>query len=470
MESELNLLKQENARLMARVKELEQTAKEKEALEVRIAELEHAVEENTQLKVKVTKLEYDFEEFKKRTQTFTNTQEAKIQIPDSSLDYSEPQATFLPIGDHSNKEILSHCETNDSVTSEQIENTSDNASSTPVEWVEPRVSDLTKSLKDKDIDNFLDLNEKERVSNMMRERNREKKLQDQEAIQKISSSSEVQSVISTKINPTTEIKIPYNQKVEQGLIRELSVFINEKSPSNSISDKQISKNMLDEGDLDAKASSLCGTLGSALHLAYLFDKAKKTGQKEILRWYYYCEEFEKKVRDISSKNEINNDQMARTQIYNEMEPYLPGIKREYLRMKTHKARNVYTLFKEIGIDKIKQITYSADAISSLTGVQIRNIINRFPKKNAHVIEPSISNDSEKLPETEISAFPEKVSPEIQVNTSNKACPPISILPNYTSVIFSDNDVEAGYYYDLSSGKPICKESSLEHLHGPISTC
>ncbi|CAJ0847147.1 11338_t:CDS:2, partial [Entrophospora sp. SA101] len=183
-----------NARLMARVKELE-----------------HAVEENTQLKVKVTKLEYDFEEFKKRTQTFTNTQEAKIQIPDSSLDYSEPQATFLPIGDHSNKEILSHCETNDSVTSEQIENTSDNASSTPVEWVEPRVSDLTKSLKDKDIDNFLDLNEKER-------------------------------------------------KVEQGLIRELSVFINEKSPSNSISDKQISKNMLDEGDLDAKASSLCGTL------------------------------------------------------------------------------------------------------------------------------------------------------------------------------------------------------------------
>ncbi|CAJ0629612.1 16485_t:CDS:1, partial [Entrophospora sp. SA101] len=76
----------------------------------------------------------------------------------------------------------------------------------------------------------------------------------------------------------------------------------------------------------------------------------------------------------------------------------------------------------------------------------------------------------KLPETEISAFPEKVSPEIQVNTSNKACPPISILPNYTSVIFSDNDVEAGYYYDLSSGKPICKESSLEHLHGPISTC
>ncbi|KAF0419083.1 hypothetical protein F8M41_007190 [Gigaspora margarita] len=72
--------------------------------------------------------------------------------------------------------------------------------------------------------------------------------------------------------------------------------------------------------------------------------------------------------------------MARTQIYNEMEPFLPGIKREYLRKKTQKARNIYTLFKEIGIDKIKQVTYSADAISSLTGVQIQNIIKLFSEK------------------------------------------------------------------------------------------
>ena len=35
-------------------------------------------------------------------------------------------------------------------------------------------------------------------------------------------------------------------------------------------------------------------LDSASHLAHLFDKAKKTGQKEILRWYYYSEEFEKR--------------------------------------------------------------------------------------------------------------------------------------------------------------------------------
>ncbi|CAH1770921.1 3481_t:CDS:1, partial [Entrophospora sp. SA101] len=180
----------------------------------------------------------------------------------------------------------------------------------------------------------------------------------------ISSSNQEQSAISS------EIKIPYNQKIEQGLICELSTFINEKSLSNPIPDRQILENTLDGDD---------STPGSALRLAHLFDKAKKTGQKEILRWYCYSEEFEKKVTDISFKNELN-DQMARTQIYNEMVPFLPGIKREYLRKKTQKARNIYTLFKEIGIDKIKQVTYSADAISSLTGVQIQNIIKLFSEK------------------------------------------------------------------------------------------
>ncbi|CAB4493174.1 unnamed protein product [Rhizophagus irregularis] len=60
------------------------------------------------------------------------------------------------------------------------------------------------------------------------------------------------------------------------------------------------------------------TPGSVPYLARLFDKAEKTGQKEKLRWYYYSEEYEKKVVTLSSENNIS-DQMARTQIYDEME-------------------------------------------------------------------------------------------------------------------------------------------------------
>ena len=149
-----------------------------------------------------------------------------------------------------------------------------------------------------------------------------------------------------------EAKIPYNQKVEQDLICELLEFIrchDSTSLPNSIS----SKHILDV-PIDAEL-----TPGSVPHLAHLFDKAEKTGRKEKLRWYYYSEEYEKKVVTLRSENNIS-DQMARTQIYDEMELYLPGKKREYLRKMTQKAKNIYTLFKGIGIDKIGLVTSSAD--------------------------------------------------------------------------------------------------------------
>ena len=44
-------------------------------------------------------------------------------------------------------------------------------------------------------------------------------------------------------------------------------------------------------------------------------------------------------------------------------------------------------------------------------------------------EVSLPTELKKLPETEVSALPEKVSSEIQVNISNKSCPPISTLPD-----------------------------------------
>ncbi|CAG8501132.1 10028_t:CDS:2, partial [Diversispora eburnea] len=88
---------------------------------------------------------------------------------------------------------------------------------------------------------------------------------------------------SNGLSPS-EIKIPYNQKVEQGLISELLEFIR----SNNTMILQNS-------------------------------------------WYCYSEECEKKVSTLNSENNIS-DQMARTQIYDEMVQYLPGIKREYLQL------------------------------------------------------------------------------------------------------------------------------------------
>ncbi|GES98233.1 hypothetical protein GLOIN_2v1882276 [Rhizophagus clarus] len=113
-------------------------------------------------------------------------------------------------------------------------------------------------------------------------------------------------------------KISYNQKVEQDLICELLEFIrchDFTSLLNSISSKHIP-------DVPVNVNL---TPGSVPHLAHLFNKAEKTGQKEKLRWYYYSEEYKKKVIVLSSENNISDqmDQMARTQIYDEMELYLP---------------------------------------------------------------------------------------------------------------------------------------------------
>ncbi|CAG8546972.1 7856_t:CDS:1 [Cetraspora pellucida] len=262
------------------------------------------------------------------------------------------------------------------------------------------------SLENKETDAFLDEVHKKKVSNEIKQRKQEKKLNQSHVLFQDSSSTtsesfhheadlsmtntkhalpeqvvkestpkesslvlmEPQKIEKKQVN-LSEIKvakISYNQKVEQDLICELLEFIRchgSTSSPNSISSKHIP-------DVPIGADL---TPGSVPHLVHLFDKAEKTGWKEKLRWYYYSEEYEKKVVALISENNIS-DQMARTQIYDEMEPYLPSKKREYLRKMTQKAKNIYTLFKGIGIDKIGVVTSSADAISRLTDAQIQNTL------------------------------------------------------------------------------------------------
>ena len=149
-----------------------------------------------------------------------------------------------------------------------------------------------------------------------------------------------------------------------------------------------------------------------------------------------------------------------------MELYLPGKKREYLRKMTQKAKNIYTLFKGIGIDKIGLVTSSADAISRLTDAQIQNIINLYTDeltKSQKLIGVNNCSRARDLPaESESKKLDTKVLPiplarvsnnslgdsskidpanspkaevstssttsSSQINKSNKSRLPISILP------------------------------------------
>ncbi|CAH1771077.1 4704_t:CDS:1, partial [Entrophospora sp. SA101] len=169
-----------------------------------------------------------------------------------------------------------------------------------------------KSMEDKAVDEFLDQVEKESVSNMMKERNREKRFRDQE--------SEQMSI---------DQKIPYNQKVEQGLIHELSVCAERNIATQDI-DVQIP-------ELPLKIILAGSDEITAQVIVDLFNTAMKTRQKENLCWYCFSKAYEDRVRDIKFKNKID-DQSARTLVYNEIRLLLPDTPDVNLRNRTFKAK------------------------------------------------------------------------------------------------------------------------------------
>ncbi|RHZ88871.1 hypothetical protein Glove_21g47 [Diversispora epigaea] len=113
-QSTIDLLRELNAKLVADIAELRKENSDKEKTDL-IAKLDDDIKEIKQDQIGV------------KLQNLTHS----CQTPDSSSDYSGLQVTSLPIGDYSDKEILSHYEINDSVTTnitpvtpEQIENIS----------------------------------------------------------------------------------------------------------------------------------------------------------------------------------------------------------------------------------------------------------------------------------------------------------------------------------------------------------
>ncbi|GET63298.1 hypothetical protein GLOIN_2v1790949 [Rhizophagus irregularis DAOM 181602=DAOM 197198] len=142
----------------------------------------------------------------------------------------------------------------------------------------------TKSLEDKETDDFLDEEYKRRHWTC----NSPEQVVEESIPKESSAESAIPCESFGNKKDTPPQKIPYNQKVEQDLICELLEFIkchNSTSLPNSISSKHIP-------DIPVNADL---TPGSVLHLAHLFDKAEKTGRKEILRWYYYSKEYEKRL-------------------------------------------------------------------------------------------------------------------------------------------------------------------------------
>ncbi|CAB5367195.1 unnamed protein product [Rhizophagus irregularis] len=116
------------------------------------------------------------------------------------------------------------------------------------------------------------------------------------------------------------------------------------------------------------------SLDTTQNLVHLFQNAIQAGHKVILSWLY-SNSFENKVDEIRHGTGAS-DKTARSQLYQEMLKHLPATTLGNLRMRTLRAKKIRMLFGEggVGVDKIKQVTFSVYEISSLTINQIQSVI------------------------------------------------------------------------------------------------
>ncbi|RGB23090.1 hypothetical protein C1646_822254 [Rhizophagus diaphanus] len=109
-------------------------------------------------------------------------------------------------------------------------------------------------------------------------------------------------------------------------------------------------------------------------IVYIFRKAVHSGYEEILHWYGFAEIYDKRINEIRTINKIKIN-TAKQQVYQEVKKLLPDISDVNLGQQLSRAKKLYKLFNAVGVKKIKQVTYSANAISNLNNTQIQNIID-----------------------------------------------------------------------------------------------
>jgi hypothetical protein len=240
---------------------------------------------------------------------------------------------------------------------------------------------------------FLIEQHKKSIGEEIRQRNREKKLLHESANQEASSISQDIPVITTsQENNDDDIEFTKSQVIEQELTKELL--------SGIISAPSIS---FEATERIPSVSHPSSSLDTTQNLVHLFQNAIRAGHEVILSWLYYSNSFENKVDEIRHDTGAS-DKTARSQIYKEMLEHLPGITLGNLRMRTLRAKKIRMLFGEggVGIDKIKQVTFSVYDISSLTINQIQSVIKNVtsagrtpevPKRN-HVT--SVTNRDDQI--------------------------------------------------------------------------
>ncbi|PKY32042.1 hypothetical protein RhiirB3_531880 [Rhizophagus irregularis] len=430
MSSELELLKQRITELEAENVEIAELKKEN-------AELR---KENTDFRMKFANFEAERAELKRKiAETLRMTEEERTRRDAENV---KLRATIEELRKNNTKEST---ELRDRITKvEQNQSLNDNSSNNSLPSFNsvadqvPTVTHHEKPLvdtslpEDKETDAFLDEEYKKKVSNEIRQRNREKKLcfstsgQTQESLPthpKEKMSQDLNSVTQPCNSTSSEEKIcsELDSKCKKGksvdkLKQEL--FASELSSQEpSIEQNHVTK--ISETLCPRKVTSDKSSIDEASqHLAQLCDKAfdaedkaNRANQEEILCWYLYAKDFiiqlngiiessggkfgEKKARGLLYDSITKQLNLLRKQRSQETGLQLRDVSRDSLRKKTQRAEKVYKFIEQVGLDKIKYIkSYNATSISELTNEQIQDVIDygisseKLPLVTDHVTEIS----------------------------------------------------------------------------------
>ncbi len=249
-----------------------------------------------------------------------------------------------------------------------------------------------------------------------------------------------------------DFTVPSEQAVERDLMQQLSVLSTSIDTEISFTPPVIDKKQ------QFSVTAEC--------IVYMFRKAVHSGYEEILHWYGFAESYDKRINEIRTINKVKIN-TAKQQVYQEVKKLLSDISDVNLRQQLSRARKLYKLFNAVGVEKIKQVIYSANAISNLNNTQIQNIID-------YVISKAVTGDHQTSKNNQINVS-EAQEQSLDSAEVSKSTPPIpqsespvhdrtyfcnKTLDQYPNLYreFSSEDFD---YFGITNEKicPLCK---LEH--------
>jgi len=306
-------------------------------------------------------------------------------------------------------------------------------------------------MEERETDAFLGEVYKKSVSNDIRQRNREKKLLRESAIQDSS------SVTKDKKSCFSASGQSHKKREAENIVQDVFDFTATSAPEENHMTEISMTARHEKSDTD-NPPNILQNLACLIQEAWdAKDEAIRANQKEILCWCSYIIEFDKKTKEFMIDYKVG-EKKAKSMIYDNLTKLLPpGTKRNTIVKQTQRARNIYKLFEKIGIDKIRYITtYSANSIAELSDSQVQTIIDYF-SKNPNTELPDNQDVSDIDSEEEISDDQTNALEAVSAEVSN----PLEAEDDYYKMILEDCTKDCVYF---DSAPQSVKETNEEEMH------